>query len=80
MQVSEAGLRTMTGGRSNRKKPAFVHLRVAPDYFKDDQDKIILLHFLEKMECSGLLAVPWGSLTTPSLRRSGFPFGRPARS
>ena len=41
-------------------KPAFVHLRVAPDYPKDDQDKIILFHFLEKMGCSGLLAVPWG--------------------
>ena len=55
----------MIGGRSNRKKPAFVHLRVAPDYPKNDPDKIILLHFLEKMGCSGLLAVRWGVFDHP---------------
>ena len=57
----------MSGGRSARKKPAFVHLRVVPDYSKEDQDKIILLHFLEKMGCSGLLAVPWGVFDHPQL-------------
>ena len=48
----------MSGGRSARKKPAFIHLRVAPGYPKEEYDKIILLHFLEKMGSSGVLAVP----------------------
>ena len=50
----------MSGGKSARKKPTFVHLRVASDYSKDEQAKLTLLHFLEKMGCNGLLAVPWG--------------------
>ena len=48
----------MSGGRSARKKPAFVHLRVALDYPKDEQSKLTLLHFLEKMGWNGLHAAP----------------------
>ena len=51
----------MSGGRSARKKPApFVYLRGAPDYPKKEQDKLTLLHFLEKMGCNSLLAAPLG--------------------
>ena len=57
----------MTGGRSNRKKPAFVHLRVALDYPKEEQDKLTLLRFLEKMGCNGVLAAPWGVFGHPQL-------------
>ena len=67
MQVLETGPRIMTVERSARKKPVFVHLRVAPGYPKEEHDKIILLHFLEKMGCSGLLAVPWGVFDLPQL-------------
>ena len=56
----------MSGGRSARKKPAFVHLRVAPDYPKDEEGKLTLFHFLEKMGCSGMLAAPWGVFDTPN--------------
>ena len=57
----------MFGGRSARKRLAFVHLRVAPDYSKDDEAKLTLVHFLEKMGCSGLLAVPWEIFDHPQL-------------
>ena len=49
----------MSGGRSARKKPAaIIHHRVAPDYPKEEQDKLTLLRSLEKMGCNGLLAAP----------------------
>ena len=58
----------MSGGRSARKKPAaFVHLQVAPEYPKEEQDKLTLLHFLEKMGCNRLLAAPWGVFDHPQL-------------
>ena len=58
----------MSGGRSARKKPAvFVHLRVASDYPEEEQDKLTLLRFLEKMGCDGLLAAPWGVFDHPQL-------------
>ena len=40
---------------------------MAPDYPKEDQEELILLQFLEKMGCSGLLAVSWGVFDHPQL-------------
>ena len=61
----------MSGGKSIQKKPAaFVHLRVPPDYPKEEQDKLTLLHFLKNMGCNGLLAAPWGVFDHPNWRRS----------
>ena len=57
----------MSEGRSARKKPGVVHLRVAPDYPNDDEAKLTLIHFLEKMGCSDLLAEPWGVFDHPQL-------------
>ena len=57
----------MSGGRSAQKKLSFVHIRVSPDYLKKLEDKTTLFHYLEKMECNGLLAVPWGIFDHPQL-------------
>ena len=57
----------MSEGRSAQKKPVFVHLRVSPDNPKDDEAKLTLIHFLEKMGCSKLLAVPWEVFDHPPL-------------
>ena len=57
----------MFGGRSARKRPAFVHLKVASENPKDDEAKLTLIHFLEKMGYSGLLAVPSGVFDHPHL-------------
>ena len=58
----------MSGGRSVRNKPtAYIYLRVAPDYPKEKQEKLTLLHFLEKMGYNGLLAAPWGVFDHPQL-------------
>ena len=71
MRTVHAGVRerpaTMSGGRSARKKPSFVHVRVAPDYPHKLEDKSTLLDYLEKMGCNGLLAVPWGVFDHPQL-------------
>ena len=75
MQVSEYGPAAMSGGRSARKKPVFVHLRVSPDYPKDQEAKLTLIHFLKKMGCSGLLVVPWGVFDHPQLTTE--PIGDP---
>ena len=61
----------MSGGRTTRKKPAaFVHLQVTPDYPKEEQDKLTLLHFLKKMGCNGLLVAPWRVFDHPSWQQS----------
>ena len=57
----------MSGERSAWKKPAVLHLRVSLDYLKDQEVKLTLIHFLEKMGCSGLLVVPWGVFDHPQL-------------
>ena len=57
----------MSGGQSARKKPSFVHVRVAPDYPHKLEDKTSLLNYLEKMGCNGLLAVRWGVFDHPQL-------------
>ena len=67
MQVSEAGPTTMSGGRSARKKASFVHLRVTPEYPRQLREKTVLLDYLDKMGCNGLLAVPWGVFDHPQL-------------
>ena len=67
MQVSEAGPTTMSGGRSARKKASFVHLRVTPENPRQLREKTVLLDYLDKMGCNGLLAVPWGVFDHPQL-------------
>src|SRR4028118_2313974 len=57
----------MCGGRSARKKASFVHLRVTPEYPRQLREKMVLLDYLDKMGCNGLLAVPWGVFDHPQL-------------
>ena len=65
VQVTGTGPVTMSGGRSARKRPAFVHLRVSPDYPMDEEAMLTFIHFFEKMGCSKLLAEPWGVFDHP---------------
>ena len=60
--MSEYGPAAMSGGRSARKKPAFMHLRVSPDIPKDDESQLTLIHFLENMGCNGLFDDAVGDL------------------
>ena len=60
MHVQAYEPEAMSGGKSAQKKLTFVHLKVAPECPKDDKARQTLINYLEKIDCSGLLAVQWG--------------------